>query len=349
MLHARTTNEHLALLIGAGVVLFNTFATTIAWLLVSQEKIVLAAALNIISGTTTTVAVFALVAVAHLGTSGAMIASGLGCAAILIPLVWALARQGISFKPVWNAGYLRAAVRFGAAVQLANLLVQMTGRLDLILVYRIGGSASAGRYSVALTLGALVGSIPMAIAFASFPRLPKVTEAEAPGLIASLFRMGVAASIVCTVVLAALSPFFLTLVFGSAYRGALVPSLILLPGGALWSGQWILTRAAAARGMPRSLFVSFTFSFVIMIALDLVLIRPWGIIGAAAASCVSSALGFVISVVFYLRSGGDWRPLVPRYRDAALMITTVREMVASARGNGRGADAEAPVPSSSVS
>jgi O-antigen/teichoic acid export membrane protein len=274
------------------------------------------------------------VAVAHLQTAGAMVASGLGCIAILLPLLVALKREGISLRPAWNSEYLRAAARFGSAVQLANLLVQMTGRLDLILVYRIAGSAAAGRYSVALTLGTLVGSIPMAIAFTSFPRLPKLPEAEARLLIASLFRVGVAASIMTSLVLAVASPFLIPLMFGAAYSDAVFPSLLLFPAGILWSGQWILCRANASRGAPRSLFVSFSLSFLIMIVLDLVLIESFGINGAATASFISSAAGFAVAVGYRIRAGGGWRPLVPRLGDAARLVTTVREMVQAARNRG---------------
>ncbi len=342
-LRAVTANEKTALVIGGLVVLFNTISTTLAWFLVSQQKIVLLAVLNIASGTTTTVAIYALVSGVHLQASGAMIASGIGCAAILLPLVGALRRDGISFKPAWAPDYLRAAVRFGAVVQLANLLVQMTGRLDLILVYRIAGSAAAGRYSVALTLGALVGSIPMAIAFTSFPVLPSVAQDEAQPYIAALFRIGVAASIACSLVLAALTPVLIPVVFGSPYRGAVAPSLLLLPSGVLWSGQWILCRAAAARGAPRSLFVSFSCSFVIMIALDALLIAPFGIVGAAAASLVSSAVGFLLAILYYAQSGGALHALVPRVGDAAKFVATVREMVGAVRSRGGAAPrADAP-------
>jgi O-antigen/teichoic acid export membrane protein len=331
-LHVVTFNDKLALLLGGLVVLANTFATTIAWFLVSQEKIVLLAMLNIFSATVTTVGVYVLVAGVHLETSGAMLATGIGCVAILVPLLGAIRRAGLSFKPAWNQEYLRTAIRFGAVVQLANLLVQMTGRLDLVFVYRIAGSAPAGRYSVALTLGALVGSIPMALAFASFPRLPRLSDEGAATFIASLFRIGVAASIACTLVFGVLSPFFLPLVFGSPYRGAIAPTLMLLPGGIFWSGQWILCRAAAARGEPRSLFVSFTLSFVVMVTFDLILIAPFGINGAAAASLASSVVGAVIAVGYYLRAGGPWRPLIPGPRDVARFVTTVREMIVAARG-----------------
>lgn len=346
-LHAVTTNEKTALLIGGVVVLLNTISTTMAWVLVSLQRIVLLAALTIVSGTVTTVGIYALVAVVHLGSSGALVATGIGGAAILLPLVRALRRAGVSFAPAWNSDYLRAAVRFGAVVQLANLLVQMTGRLDLLLVYRIAGSAPAGRYSVALTLGALVGAIPMAIAFTSFPVLPGVPDDEAPGYIAGLFRIGVAASIACSAALAVLSPVLLPMVFGSPYRGAIAPSLLLLPGGVLWSGQWILCRAAAARGQARSLFVSFSISFVIMVVLDFILIGPLGIVGAATASLVSSAVGFAMAVFYFRREGGDPGALVPGFGDAARFVTTLREMIAAVRSRSAGGvPAEAPsVPS----
>ncbi len=348
VLKPESLNDNLALLVAGLVVFLNTLGNSVSWILVSQERIVLLAILNIASSSTITLAMYGLVAVMRLQASGAMLASCLGAVALLLPLLVALTRSGLTLRPKWNSGYLRAAVRFGAVVQLANLLVQMTGRLDLILVYRIASPAAAGRYSVALTLGALVASIPMAIAFASFPRLPKLTDVEAPVVIAGLFRVGVVASVVCALTLAASSPFLVPLVFGAEYRGAIAPSLLLLPGGVLWSGQWILCRAAAARGRPRPLFVSFLGSFLLMLVLDLVLIGPLGINGAATASLVSSAAGFVVAVVYHLTSGGNGRHLVPRPRDAARLVKTVREMVASARGRGAGKLGPEPRPAPSL-
>lgn len=334
VLHAGSENDKFALVVAGLMVSCNTVGNSLAWVLVSQEKLVLLAIVNIVAGTITTLTIYALVAVMHLEVSGAMLASCLGSTAILVPLIVTLKRGGIPLRPAWDPGYLRSAARFGAVVQLANLLVQMTGRLDLILVYRIAGPAPAGRYSVALTLGALVGAMPMAIAFAAFPRLPRLSDVEAPVVIASLFRIGVAASIVCTLVLGAVSPVLIPVVFGAAYRGAVAPTLLLLPGGVLWSAQWILCRAAAARGAPRSLFVSFLCSFVLMVVLDLVLINPLGILGAATASLLSSAVGFTIALVYHLKTDLDWRTLVPRLGDALRLVTTLREMVASARGQG---------------
>jgi O-antigen/teichoic acid export membrane protein len=333
VLDVETSNDVLALMVSGASVLLNIFSSTLAWLLVSRERIVLHAFILIVSATTTTAAIYVLVVLVHWGTFGAMLASLLGAGLTLIWLHRSLAREGISFLPAWNWTYLRAAARLGAAVQLSNLLVQMAGRLDLIFVYRIDGSAAAGLYSVSLTLGMLVGSVPMAIAFASFPRLARMeVEEEAQHLVASLFRSGAAASAFFALGLGLASPLVLPLVFGDEYRGAVAPTLLLVPAGVLWSGQWILCRSAMARGEPRPLAVSFTASFVAMVALDLALIGSHGIFGAALASFSSSAVGFIVAVAYYIAARRDWRLLVPRFGDAMLMVRTVRQMLASAWG-----------------
>ena len=330
-LRIRTRADVIALVLAGLLVLLNTCSNTFAWFLASRERLVLVSLLTILSATVATASLYVLIVVLNLGTAGAILASVVGIAATLLALALVLPREGISLRAKWNREYLRTAARFGMALQFSNILVQMTGRLDLLFVYRIAGAAPAGMYSVALTVGALVGSVPIAIAYAFFPRLPKLEEDEARALAASLFRAGAVAALFCAVALALIAPFAFPLVFGSAYDAALVPTLLLLPGGVLWSAQWILCRAAAARHAPQSLLVSFALSFFVMIVLDLVLISPFGMIGAASASVIGSATGFLLSLVYFLRSGQSWRLLVPRPADVVALLTTLRRLLASIR------------------
>jgi len=326
-----SSDEWTALGLAGLLVLLNACSSTLAWFLISREKVVLVGAITVMSATVIVVSLCLFLSVLHLRASGAVLASVLGIVAILAALLWFVPRQGISLRPAWDGRYLRSAARFGLGIQISNLLVQMAGRIDLIIVYRIGGSAPAGMYSIALTLGALVGSVPVAIAYAAFPRLPKVTEDEARALTASLFRTGIAAAVSTSVALSVLAPFAIPVVFGPAYRGAIGPTLILVPAGVLWSGQWILCRAAAARALTRPLVLSFFVSFVIMILLDLILIPRFGVMGAAVGSFISSAAGFGTAVASLVRGGWPWRPFVPRAGDWLSMFAHVRQMLESMR------------------
>ncbi len=333
-LHVVTANDRLALALAGVLLPLNLCSSTLAWFLVSRERLVLVALVTALSSTVITVSIYIAVAVVHMGVAGAMLGSVLGAAAVIVPLGRALRQEAISIRPVWNGSYLRSAVAFGMMVQVSNLLVQVTARLDLLFVYRIAGAASAGMYSVALTIGALVGSVPIAVAYTAFPRLPKLDAPDAHALIAGLFRAGVSASLVCAVTLAAITPVVIPFVFGPAYTGAVLPTLILIPSGVFWSGQWILCRSVASRQVAKPLVVSFASSFAIMVLLDLAVIGRYGAAGAGAASLLASAAGFAIAVRYYLLSGSPWRALVPHLADLGLMSTMVRQMLGSLRGRG---------------
>jgi O-antigen/teichoic acid export membrane protein len=287
----------------------------------SMERIVAVAALLMIYSTVATVVLWALTSMTHLGTAGAVLGNMTGNAAMLIGILALLRRAEVPLRPRWRPGYLRDALRFGAALQLSNLLVLVTGRLDLLFVYRIRDPASAGRYSIALTVGMLVGTMPLALAYASFPRLANLEDGPARALTAQVFRVGMVVAAAAASVLGFLTPVAVPLLFGSAYRGAIGPSLVLVAGGVFWSAQWLLSRASAARGAPAALCASFATSFSVMVLLDLILIGPYGEMGAAVAAFASAVAGLAVAASFYRGQGWDWRNFLPRRGDARLLLS----------------------------
>lgn len=331
ILQPASTNHRLAIVLGASAVFINVVSTTIVWFLVAEERISVVAALTALGSTVTVVTLCLFVAVYHLNASGAVLGTVCGLTVTLVGIGFCLRRSDLPLAPRWNGSYLKRAFRFGVAVQLSNLLVQMTGRLDLVLVYRLSGSGDAGRYSIALTIGSLVTSVPMAIAFASFPRLANLDEVDARTLTTQITRIGLTSALLSAVFLAVATPLALPIVFGSAYAAATAPTLVLLLGSILWSGQWLLARAAAAQGRPRSLFVSFVWSFGVMVALDLVLIRPFGIVGAAVAALVASAAGLIAAGSYYASGSWSLRDFLPRPTDVTYLVATVKDLARSGR------------------
>jgi O-antigen/teichoic acid export membrane protein len=320
-----------AVAFGSVLVLLNICYSTIVSFLVARERIVAVAALSIASTGSATVALWFTLAVLGGGVDGAIFAALIGAVIGLAGTVVVLRSASVSLRPALVRDYLPAALRLGVALQVSNLLVLLTARLDLILVFRLGGATEAGGYSVALTIGALVGSAPIAVSYASFPRLATLDHEQARLLGLQVFRVGMSAAISAGAVLAAVSPFLIPLAFGPAYSPAIIPTLILVPGGILWSGQWLLCRAAAARGVPRPLLVSFASSLGAMLALDLVLIGPFGGVGAAVAATLASALGLLIALSYHRKAGGDIRSLLPRLRDFADFLDTARLLMTRSR------------------
>ena len=283
---------------GALVVAGVWYSTLVSLLLAVQRIVVLAAASAIVSAVTAGAMV--LLAVAYeLGLQGAVVASLCGVAAGAVVTLVQARKAGIACAPRRVPGYLAPALRLGVGFQLPSLLVVAAARLDLLLVFTLAGTAAAGRYSVALTIGALVVSIPTAIAYAAFPRVSKLEEAQARVFVARVFRHGMLGALLTALGLAALTPIVVPGVFGEPFRSAITPTLILLAAGVPWSGQWLLARCASARGATAMLNWSFGIGFGVMLGLDLVLIPPHGETGAAVASLVSSCVGLIVAAVMH--------------------------------------------------
>lgn len=290
----------------------------LGFLLSAQERVV---AHSAVSGTTavmTSVGLLLFVGLVPLSIAGGVLANGLGAGAGLVLAAWLLRRSGLSFRPRLDRQYLAVAVRYGVSVAVSYVVTIMFQRIDLLLTYALAGPGAAGQYSVALALSMLVALLPTAISAATFPRLAKMDQVEADQLTAQACRYGFAAALSAGLVLVATVPVAVPLLFGRAFAPSVGPTLILLAGGVLWSNQWLLCRAAAARGRPGLLLRSFVLGLSIMCGLDYVLIPRLGITGGALAAVAGPAAGLALCLVSYHRSR-SWnvplRSMVPRAGD----------------------------------
>jgi Na+-driven multidrug efflux pump len=77
--------------------------------------------------------------------------------------------------------------------------------------------------------------------------------------------------------------------------------------------------------------VSFATSFLSMVALDLILIGPYGALGAAVAATVSPALGLAVAVRYYRADGWHLAGFVPRRQDFVDFVRAARAMLTRGR------------------
>jgi O-antigen/teichoic acid export membrane protein len=294
--------DAVVLALAGALVAVGVWYSTLVSLLLSVQCIVILAVVSAI-GSALTAAVMVVLAIGfELNVQGAMAASLCGASAAAVVAVLNARASGIALTPRHVPGYLPRATRLGVGFQLPNLLVVAAARLDLLLVFKLSGAAAAGRYSVALTIGALVVSIPTAVAYAAFPRVSKMSEMQARAFVSRVFRNGMAGALLTALLLAAATPIALPWVFGERFGTAVTPTLILLLSAVPWSGQWLLARCASARGATAMLAWSFGIGFVVMIGLDVILIPTHGETGAASAALASSSVGLLVVAVMHLRA-----------------------------------------------
>ena len=276
----------------------------------------------------------ALVAVLPLSVLGGVLALVAGAAVGLVVVVILLRRRAFTLRPSWDPRFLRRAMPFGAKVQISGP-PPLTDRVDLVVVYALAGQAPAGRYSVALAVAALVGMVPLAFAHVSFPRLARIGAREAGDLTRRTCRYGLGAAAIAAAFLLVAVPLGLPLVFGEPYAPAVVATLVLVGAYILSSAQWLLGRAAAARGNSGILVWSYGANLVVMLGLDYFLIPSLGITGAALGAVAGAGIGLAICFRPYAARGRRFlgvTDFLPTPRDVRHLATLLKELVAPRDG-----------------
>ena len=325
---ARDGDTQLAVVAGIGAVALNSFYLIAASSLNAVHEFRVTS-FSVAVGSVSTAALTALLVVLlPLDVFGATLALVGGWMMAMLPLLTRLHRRGLQLHPVFDRDFLRAALPYGARVIFGGTFILLTGRLDVFLVYSLDGEGAAGRYSVALTLASLAAMAPLALTYAAFPRFAAAPERGADELTARTSRQTLVLASVVAIALAAATPVLVPIAFGTSFKEAIAPTLILLVGYVLSSLQWVLTRSLAARGAPEIMARSWGLTLVTMIIADIPLILTLGGVGAALGFGAATVFGLSICLWRYRRDAGSGAlaTLVPRRTDITETLTRGRAL-----------------------
>ena len=272
------------------------------------------------------------------GVTGAIIA-GLFTWLVVDALVFRLAKKvagGIDFT--LNTSYIRRATTYGIQAHLSNILGFLNYRVDMFLVNRFLGPAAVGLYAVGVGLVEKLWTISQAASTVLFPRV--AAEAEEQRL--KEFTPLVARTVLWTtglsaLVLALLSRWIVLLLYSEAFLPAVGALQALLVGIVALSAGRVLANDIAGRGRPGLNIYIGIAAVATNIALNLLWIPHYGIVGAAWASTVSYTVSFLGSLFFYCRlSGNRWTKVIfPQRGDWAVYLQTGKALCQWARTKAR--------------
>ncbi len=255
-------------------------------------------------------------------------------------------REYATLNPRYFSGYLlKESLKFGA--------VMVLGRTAMFLIYRVGiyllsymrvTEAEIGLFAVAAMMAEQTKMIPTAMGQAFLPRLsnnPDARMKQTP----FLYRITTIICIACALALAVVAPPVLLILFGREFVGSIVPFLIMLPGLAVFGGSRILGADLWVRRKENYTTIINWLTLVFGAAAGVLLIRPYGINGAAMANTLSFLLLSVLTVVAYVRASGVPRTdLAIRKSDFVYIfqqgLLIVRHMLARCRGKLEDDDSE---------
>jgi O-antigen/teichoic acid export membrane protein len=231
---------------------------------------------------------------------------------------------GTVLRPKWRI--LREQISFGVQGQLGNLLQLLNYRLDSLLVLLFVNAAGVGFYAVGVAMTESIWFIANAVAVVLLPRLTTAQAEDAASLTPVVCRHTLWVSLAGAVVLGLLSPVLVEALFGAEFAPAVAPVLWLLPGTVAASGTKIVASYVFSQGKPLINSYITMATLAVTITLDLILIPPFGIAGAAAASSGAYTVSLLLSLWAYRRLSGQavWEAVLVRPSDVRLYLEAAR-------------------------
>ncbi|MEX1358445.1 MAG: glycosyltransferase [Gaiellaceae bacterium] len=210
-------------------------------------------------------------------------------------------------RPAWPRGAVRRLAVFGASQALVVLLMQAHFRLDVVALQALAGTDRVGQYAVAFGMAELVTYGGMAVGFALFPRTAASAAADkrrgAAATVQAL-RAAFAFALVVGLALAVAGPALVRLLFGAEFAAAGAPLRALLPGAVALAVLLVLQNDLSARGRPWPVAGCLGAVVAANLVLNLVLIPPLGVTGAAVASSVTYCAGAALLLGLFMRATG---------------------------------------------
>lgn len=244
------------------------------------------------------VAMLLLVVWLDLGVRGALVALIVASGAQALITLPALLRRGVAL----SRSSARKVLGYGVRVQVASVSRLLSRRFDVVVLSLFAPSVVVGHYAVAQSLAELTLLVPQAFGVTVGPL---ITGGEADRTVAQrVIRLNGTTALVGAVALAAAAPFAVGLAFGEAFEPAVLPLLILLPGAWMFACGEFVSHVMAARGLPGTASWLSAFQAGLTIALDLILVPPFGIEGAAIASAIAYTAYGLVSLAVVARQDG---------------------------------------------
>src|SRR5665647_1907065 len=178
----------------------------------------------------------------------------------------------------------RATVSYSARTYAGEMAGYLVERQDMLLLGWLAGAGAVGLYSVGVSAAELVWFVPSALGPIIFAKAARTSVDSAADYVARSSRVSVLSMVVVSAVGVVLLPPVIGLVYGQAFATAAFAFYALLPGILCDGVGRVLTSFLHSRDII--LWRASLVSVVANIALNLVLIPLWGIVGAGIASSI---------------------------------------------------------------
>jgi stage V sporulation protein B len=283
---------------GMAIAMLSSFLSS---LLQGLQRIFSVNALTLLSGGTMLVLTAVVLLALDRGPVGVVVASLIAGSVGLVAARTAFRGLDVSLRPSLESATVRPLLSYGVRAHAGNVLQFFNYRLDVFVLNFIAGPAAVGVYTVSVRLAELAWQMPNAASFVIFPRAAARSSQEMNRFTPRVFRWTLVLTVGAALGLAVIARPAIRLIYGSAFDGAFLPMLLLLPGVVLLGGGKVLANDVAGRGFPHYNAIVSGTCLILTVLLDLLLIPDHGAAGAAVASTVAYVAVFGLAAAFWVK------------------------------------------------
>ena len=226
-----------------------------------------------------------LVVGAEEGARGLLLGSYASGAAFVLGLIW-VHRRRLSLRI--DRGLLRRLLRFGLPTMPAELSLYMLNFVDRLILVRSAGLAEAGLYSLAAKFAQAVNVLARGFQLAWPPLAYSIRDDdEARKVYATVVTWFVAATAFAVAAMWLLSRWIVRALTTAEFFGSYKAIGLLATGAALYALYMVLVVILGRTGKTEFNFPATGAALASNVALNLLLVPPFGIVGAGAALVAS--------------------------------------------------------------
>jgi stage V sporulation protein B len=260
--------------------------------------------------------------------SGFVVGLGLGYAMAAALGLLTTRRTGVPIGPRFDPAFSRVALGFGLRGQVGNVLQFLGVRLDLLIVPALLDLRAAGIYVVAVRTADAVGQVATAVSALVFPRVAGHADPRSTDFTERTTRMTLVAVAIPAFVIGIGAEPILRVLYGDVYAGGTTALLVLLVAMVPLSLTRIIAADLKGRGRPGLVSWASLLAAAATVVLDLLLVPPFGIVGAAIASLLAYAAGAVVILLLYrLATDARLSALVPTLSDVRSLLRSGAALV----------------------
>jgi O-antigen/teichoic acid export membrane protein len=233
------------------------------------------------------------------GATGAVVGNFVGTLCVYVPL---LVYRRFQLGLVFDRELFRQMNRFGLPLVPSALALWAINFIDRIFIAQYKGQAEVGVYSVAVRLSSAVVFLMIAFRLA-WPAFAYSIEDEREAKRTYAFVLTYLTLVCCwlSLALGALAPWIVRVLAAPAYRRASEAIALLAFASTAYAGYTVLAIGSGRARKTQLNWVISAAAAAVNIVLNVILIPPYGMIGAAISTAAAYAALFVGMVLYAQR------------------------------------------------